>query len=249
MRPQFICLVIVSLLAVAPARTARASPPASEDGLWWDFARALAKSEAAEMLFALLGGSQMGPGEGWFHPGQSRYDWAWLARRCGAAEGGRVERAQFPGTDEEFLRLDRDRDGALTAADYDWSDASPLNRQMALAAGWLRRGDADGDGRITKAEWLAAFEKAAAGRDHLTAEDLRALLYPPQSPAGPPEAPSRAVLLSSLLSGEIGSVAEGPPLNGQAPDFALPTHDGARSVRLAQFRGQRPVVLIFGSFT
>jgi hypothetical protein len=120
---------------------------------------------------------------------------------------------------------------------------------MGFAAGWLRRGDADGDGRLTKAEWAAVFEKAAAGRDQLTAEDLRALLYPPQPPAGPSEPPSKAVLLRGLLSGEIGSIAEGPPLGGPAPDFALPTHDGARSVRLAQFRGQRPVVLIFGSFT
>ena len=34
-----------------------------------------------------------------------------------------------------------------------------------------------------------------------------------------------------------------------APDFKLRTVDGKREVRLSEFRGQRPVVLIFGSYT
>jgi hypothetical protein len=34
-----------------------------------------------------------------------------------------------------------------------------------------------------------------------------------------------------------------------APDFALKTPDGSGLVRLSSFRGQKPVVLIFGSHT
>jgi hypothetical protein len=34
-----------------------------------------------------------------------------------------------------------------------------------------------------------------------------------------------------------------------APEFALSTLDGGRRVRLADFRGVRPVVLVFGSYT
>jgi hypothetical protein len=34
-----------------------------------------------------------------------------------------------------------------------------------------------------------------------------------------------------------------------APDFSLPTVDRKTEVRLASFRGQRPVVLVFGSYT
>jgi hypothetical protein len=34
-----------------------------------------------------------------------------------------------------------------------------------------------------------------------------------------------------------------------APDFALKTTDGSSLVRLSSFRGQKPVVLIFGSHT
>lgn len=34
-----------------------------------------------------------------------------------------------------------------------------------------------------------------------------------------------------------------------APDFALPTLDHSATVRLSSFRGARPVVLVFGSYT
>jgi hypothetical protein len=34
-----------------------------------------------------------------------------------------------------------------------------------------------------------------------------------------------------------------------APDFVLKTVDGSAQVTLSSFRGQRPVVLIFGSYT
>ena len=34
-----------------------------------------------------------------------------------------------------------------------------------------------------------------------------------------------------------------------APDFELPTVDRKARVRLASFRGKRPVVLVFGSYT
>ena len=34
-----------------------------------------------------------------------------------------------------------------------------------------------------------------------------------------------------------------------APDFKLKTKDGSREVQLSSFKGKKPVVLIFGSFT
>jgi hypothetical protein len=34
-----------------------------------------------------------------------------------------------------------------------------------------------------------------------------------------------------------------------APDFALPTSDRQRTIRLSDFRGVRPVALVFGSYT
>jgi hypothetical protein len=38
-------------------------------------------------------------------------------------------------------------------------------------------------------------------------------------------------------------------MGNAAPDFRLPLLDGSGSVELSSFRGDRPVVLIFGSYT
>jgi peroxiredoxin len=40
-----------------------------------------------------------------------------------------------------------------------------------------------------------------------------------------------------------------PKAGDVAPDFELRDVDGENPVRLSDFRGQRPVALIFGSFT
>jgi hypothetical protein len=50
---------------------------------------------------------------------------------------------------------------------------------------------------------------------------------------------------SLWMKARSGSLKPGDP----APDFALPTLDKSGVVRLASFRGQKPVVLVFGSYT
>jgi hypothetical protein len=40
-----------------------------------------------------------------------------------------------------------------------------------------------------------------------------------------------------------------PKVGGQAPDFTLNSSCGTETVTLSDFRGEKPVVLIFGSFT
>lgn len=42
---------------------------------------------------------------------------------------------------------------------------------------------------------------------------------------------------------------EAPRAGEDAPDFTLESKDRSESIRLSQFRGDRPVVLIFGSWT
>lgn len=42
-----------------------------------------------------------------------------------------------------------------------------------------------------------------------------------------------------------GALQAGDP----APDFELLAHDKSATVRLSDFRGQKPVVLVFGSYT
>ena len=51
------------------------------------------------------------------------------------------------------------------------------------------------------------------------------------------------------VGGEIGSLNEGPSVDDPAPDFRLKTHDGARTIRLSDELGAKPIVLVFGNFT
>src|SRR5262249_25592261 len=82
--------------------------------------------EAVEMVLAILEGSGAGRGGGWSPPSQSKYDWKWLARRADANGDGVITRQELKAPRALFDRLDRDGDGKLTAADFDWSGRSPL---------------------------------------------------------------------------------------------------------------------------
>ncbi len=248
---------------VVPPHTQPSNP--DQDRLWREalfLARLLEpcdptvlRPDAVRMLTAILKGSRMGPGDGWFGPSKSRHGWDWLSARCGTGKDGRITRKQFRGPDDLFDRLDRDRDGALTAEDFDWSPASPFLRQAATAERWFAGMDGDSNGRVSRKEWEAFFDRLARGKDHLTADDLRLSLFPPMPPRVPakgkggPGGPPPGLMLRCLLRGELGSPYEGPRPGQVAPDFTLPTHDGKGQVTLSQFRGKKPVVLVFGSFT
>lgn len=205
--------------------------------------------ESVRMLLAIARGSMMGPGEGWFGPADSRFSWDWLARKTGV-ESPAIPTEKFAGPAHWFARLDRNKDGRITPDDLDWSDENPWVQQAYFVNRLFRRVDPTGDGKLTRDEWLAFFEKAAGGKDFLASEDLRdALLGGMSGSFLPGDAPSPDMLIRGLFAGEIGSLNEGPKLNEQAPDFALKTFDGARVVRLGEIVGQKPVVLTFGNFT
>ena len=123
---------------------------------------------------------------------------------------------------------------------------------MRLVNPLFRRADADHNEKITSAEWQALFKEAAKGKDSLSREELHALLFPPPPP--PPKdptagMPSPMILLKGLFDGEIGSFHEGPVVGQLAPDFTLRTFNRATSITLSKFRGKKPVILVFGSFT
>jgi hypothetical protein len=254
------CVVAV-VWVLAGGVPGQAAPPKTRGWLdplrYRDVAAAAAASvrhaEAIDMLAAIWQGSMMGPGEGWFRPGEGRYSWRWLADRCDADHDGKITRAEFKGPAELFDRLDRDHDGLLTADDFDWSERSGFLRQSDLAERWFRTIDRDSNGRLTRAEWNAFFEKMAKGRDSITPEELREALYPPQPalPAGkaPPGMPTPLLLTVGLFKGEVGSPFSGPSVGQKAPDFTLRAHDAKGEVNLTDYRGNRPAVLIFGSFT
>jgi hypothetical protein len=212
---------------------------------------AVQRLEFTQMLSAVLTGSDMGPGDGWFKKqGQSRYDWNWLAKQFDTNGDGRITRKEFKGPAEWFDRLDRDHNGVITKSDLDWTDSSPYWNQHRLAMQILRRADKDGDQKISREEWEALFKQLAHGKDSANADDLRTLLFPPQPPQpGKSDGPSKGILLKGLLTGELGSPREGPKIGDQAPDFTLNTPDGKQTITLSKFHGHKPVVLIFGSFT
>ena len=58
--------------------------------------------------------------------------------------------------------------------------------------------------------------------------------------------PERRIAMMQFLA-ERETLA--PAVGADAPDFDLPVLGGAERVRLSQFRGHKPVALIFGSYT
>jgi Iodothyronine deiodinase len=208
--------------------------------------------EAVRMLIAILRGSQMGPGEGWFGPAESRYSWKWLAGNCGVdpAKGG-ISRKNFNGPDAWFLRLDRNRDGAITPDDLDWSDRNPYVQMSAFVNRLYRRLNAGGDGRLTREDLMQFFDQATRGKEYLSADDFRAAMLAGVGAGGflPGDAPTPAMLVRGVFAGEVGSMNEGPHVDQRAPIFTLRTVDGKETVHLAKWIGPKPLVLVLGNFS
>lgn len=209
------------------------------------------RPEAVRMLLAILRGSRMDGTDGWFGPPESRYTWAWLAKLHGVeAKGAGIPKKAFRGSEALFERLDRDGDGTITPSDLDWSDRNPYVLQAGMVNRLFRRMDWSGDGKLTREELDEFFKMVAAGKEFVTADDLRRAMIP-RGPSGfaPGDGPAVPTLVRGLFAGEIGSMSEGPRLGEKAPDFTLKTVDGSESVRLSKLIGTKPVVLIFGNFT
>jgi thiol-disulfide isomerase/thioredoxin len=98
------------------------------------------RAEAVEMFLAILRGSRMEAGEGWFHPGRTRYDWNRLATACDTNRDGWVTSKEFAGPADLFNRLDRNENGLIAAEDLDWSDPPPLfDASLELPRSWWDR--------------------------------------------------------------------------------------------------------------
>lgn len=206
--------------------------------------------EAVKMLLAIARGSRMGPGEGWFGPAATRFTWKWLTDLHGLQEGDFISADKFSGAEQWFNRLDRNKDGRITADDLDWSERNSWVQQSYLVNRLFRRIESNGDGALTRDELNKFFDAAAGGKERLTSEELRdALLSGGSTSFLPGDAPSPEMLMRGLFAGEVGSLNEGPNLNTRAPDFSLKTHDGTKTIRLADLIGKKPVVLTFGNFT
>jgi hypothetical protein len=257
---------ISCFLLVAAAR-AEDKPAKTKSG-WLDPVRYLNAGKQAidrvkqvefiEMAGAVVKGSDMGPNDGWFrHGSQSRYSWDWLAKQHGITPEKSIKRKDFKGPPEIFDRLDRNHDGLLKKDDFDWSPFSTYSRAAMPSGFWFRWIDTNSNGRISRDEWDAFYTKMAGKKGYVTRDDLREALptVPPprrdDEPTAPPsdDEPTAAILITGLLTGELGSPFPGPRLGMTAPDFTLPLQNGKGEITLSQFRDKKPVVLIFGSFT
>ncbi|MEX0712114.1 MAG: hypothetical protein WD278_07175 [Pirellulales bacterium] len=212
------------------------------------------RPEWSDMLIDLLKADEMRPGFGWFKPSEKKYDWSWLSARFDANSDGHISKDELPtGAPYQevlFSRLDRDNDGQLRFADFDYyspRESTPPSLMSQFLSGLL---DTDSNGRITPEElqsFLRRADKDETG--FLTAEDLyadfsRALA----NRGGGGDMPDADEMLSMFFRGELGIMEAGPKLGDEAPDFALPTHDGSQTITLSNSRN-KPVILIFGSFT
>lgn len=210
------------------------------------------KSEAAMMASAIIKGSQLGPGEGWFKvPPQKKHDWNWLAKTHGVDAKKSIDAKSFKGPAELFDVLDRDGDEELSASDFDWGPNSPFVQQMRMAAALFRPSDRNGDGWLAADEWAGAFQRG--GGKPLSQEGVRKLLFPKPPKKGKDssanEGPTPDTLLKGLFAGEVGSMKEGPNVGDKAPEFSLKTSDGKQTISLKDKLGDKPIVLVFGNFS
>ena len=131
------------------------------------------------MYTAILDDEPMGPNYGWFRTAvtQTRFGWDATRKRFDRDGDGKIDRKEFPGGDDDFTRLDRDRDKALTAADFDFSASySPPSPGAML----FSRADRDGNGKLTREELEAFFRAADTDKlGFLSRSDLEAALPAP----------------------------------------------------------------------
>jgi hypothetical protein len=215
------------------------------------------RPEWGDMAVAVLKAESMRIGMGWWRPSVKRYDWDWLRGHFDADGDGKVIADELPTELHQSIkcldRMDRDLDGQLTAADFDYASQpmmTPAAMQARMADMVFYKLDADSNGRISKDEIAEFFAHADRDKlDFLTPEDVKVALDDPEmrKPARQ-EQPPAAEMLRMFLTGQLGTFEAGPNYGDAAPDFTLPTLDGKETVTLSSRRG-KPVVLIFGSFT
>lgn len=204
--------------------------------------------------------------------------WSYLAATYDLDHDQRVTRAEYRRGDDSFARLDRDRDGAITRADFDRDLVLPPDLVIPImlvnAAGGreaesvdfdtVRHGfasmDANGDGRIDRAEFDARagtpwygvdrFGTLLAGMD----ADHDGLLSIPEIEQWflRRDADGDKKLVRREPLPGAPTIASGyfePDQREPAPDFTATALADGKPVSLASRIGGKPLVLIFGSFT
>src|SRR5581483_4792634 len=164
-------------------------------------AEEVARLEVVEQLGTLATGRGPDGSGGWFHDGQSRYGWEWLADRYDWDGDGVVLRDDLPRLAADLgARLDRDQDGKITKDDFDWSNNSTYMKQVAQTKRFFGPVDRDRNGHITKEEWTSFLDRAALDADSITPDDLQAALFP-YIPPSPNDGPTPLNFVRGVVSG------------------------------------------------
>ncbi len=201
--------------------------------------------------------------------------WTFIQQRYDKDSNGQVTVEEYARGKVQFLNYDTDRDGVLTEKDFPdeaWYNGfgsgvareADLNRNREVTAeewqAYLDRLDADKDGEMTQDEFGRVYSPVMVARmsivalsydqdmdGKVTREDY-AMLF------GDLDRNKDGVLRGAELLSKAGVGTRprrpAPAVGEIAPDFELPLADNAeKTVRLSSFRGNKPVALIFGSYT
>ena len=116
----------------------------------------------------------------------------------------------------------------------------------------MRMLDLNKDGQISLREYMKFFtdvdknEDGAASMQELMDEMSKRR----QTMSGrPPDGSRRPRQERGSQQGQRPQQGPGPNVGDDAPDFALISLDGKRTVKLSDFKGRETVVLVFGSYT
>ena len=179
---------------------------------------------------------------------------------------GFLAQADFEETEEPPWSPDVARKLRAELAFYFQTDRDPLRFAMVELDDSMSTYDTDGDGVLVRAEFMeATLRRLAHGKlaqhraawdhlvEHLDIDADRALdkgeVFRFYFVDG-----DRQLVIDLGAEGEptaepASTKPTGPPVGTLAPDFTLATPDGKTSYTLSSFRGDRPVALIFGSYT
>ncbi|MAE77919.1 MAG: hypothetical protein CMJ85_13740 [Planctomycetes bacterium] len=208
--------------------------------------------------------------------GQGRV-WEFLAKKYDKNKDGKIAVAEYDRGEAKFRTYDKDGDGILTKADFEGAGGRGGGRRQMRPEQMLprlaRRADKDQSGDVTGKEWAAFVEQHAGGDleslfgTGRTAQRMMRMLgsLVDTSDDGEVQKDELAALFAKLDKNKDGSLGRNEmgrnqrggqqtqrvPQRGEvAPDFDLPLVESVKqTLRLSNFRGKRPVALIFGSYT
>lgn len=199
--------------------------------------------------------------------------WTFLSAKYDRNQDGRVSNAEYTRGETRFQNFDRNDDGELTADDF--PEDTFFNGFTHMI---VKRADGDEDGQVSIGEWQAFGQRIDDDRDgEMTQDEVIAvlgdwgddwrlfLLSFDQNEDGRFTWPDlklafrdqdydgNGVLAGKEMAGwqpTLGKPGSAPEPGTEAPDFTL-AYAGrpSESFHLSEQLRQRPVALIFGSYT